>query len=240
MPTPKQGYWITVDGKRIRVPSVSTVLNTLGWGSDNLMRWARDLALTGINYETQRDKAANIGTIAHQMIDDHLHKKEFDPTWYDEELVKLARPAYHAYLGWERQHRLEVLRTEAPLVSHEHRYGGTPDALVRLDRSEVVLLDFKTSNWLFAKHVIQVVAYMDLIEENHGTQLRRGVVLRVGKDGQFRVVEIEGEHIVQARQAFRALLQVHQVKYPLEKLVEIPKSDKPVTSEVLITLGEVA
>src|SRR5690242_17997578 len=171
MPTPRNGYWVA----NTRVPSVSTILSGLGWGSENLMRWAADLGLKGLDYESERGKAADVGTIAHEFIDAHLHNRLPNVDPYPSELVELARPAFKAYQAWAKSHRVEVLASEFPLVSSALRYGGTPDAVVRLNRSEIVLLDFKTSKWLMPKHIIQVVAYLDLIAECKGKYLDQAI-----------------------------------------------------------------
>lgn len=221
MPTPKAGYWL--NGKR--VPSVSTILGNLGWGNENLIRWAADLGLQGKDYEQERGKAADVGTCAHEMIDAFLNKRPANTFEFPVEIVEAAGPAFQAFMDWQYSHRLETLMTERQLVSSALAYGGTPDAVVRIDRTEAVLIDFKTSKWLMPKHIIQVVAYRDLIAECLDKHLDRAIILRVGKDGQFKTLTVEGDTIVQAREAFYHLLQLHKLKSPLEKLtraVNIP------------------
>jgi hypothetical protein len=223
LPTPRNGYFIG----STRVPSVTTVLSTLGWGSENLLTWANNLGLDGKKHTEERQKAADVGTCAHDMIDCYLHKRRMDSDPYTPDVIEAARPAFNAYLSWAKDHRVEVLASEFPLVSSAHRYGGTPDALVRINRTETVLLDFKTSKWLFAKHVIQVVAYLDLISECHNKYLDKAIVLRVGKDGVFRALTVEGESIEQGRQAFYHLLQLYKLKGPLEKLTRMAAEPEP-------------
>jgi hypothetical protein len=214
MPTPKLGYFL--NGKR--VPSVSTILGTLGWGNENLLRWAANLGLQGVDYEKSRQGACDVGTCAHDMIDCHLHGRQIDNELYPVEVIEQALPAYAAFRAWAKEQQVSVIDSEFPLVSAALRYGGTPDALVRLNRSEQVLLDFKTSKWLFPKHVIQVVAYMDLIAECRGTYLDRAIVLRVGKDGEFKTLVVEGETVEQGRKAFYHLLELYKLKSPLEAI----------------------
>ena len=213
MPTPREGYWL--NGKRL--PSVSTVLGTLGWGTDRLMRWAADLGLEGVDYETNRQHAADVGTCAHELIDCYLHGRLLEPDTYHADLIDQAMPAFNAYCAWAARHRIEVVRTECKLMSSALLYGGTPDAIVDMD-GEAVLIDFKTSTWLYPKHIIQVVAYLDLIAENFGTVLDRAIILRVGKDGIFKTLTVEGEAITWGREAFYHLLQLHKLKGPLERM----------------------
>src|SRR5690349_5480506 len=154
MPTPKQGYF-TPNGRR--VPSVSTILSGLGWNNEQLVRWAANLGLQGIDYEKERSKAADTGTIAHEMIGAHLLGRKPDLDAYPADLIEAARPCLRAYQSWAKEHHIELLASEFPLVSTEKSVGGTPDAVVRMNRKELVLIDFKSSRWLYAKHIIQVV-----------------------------------------------------------------------------------
>lgn len=235
MPTPTKGYWL--NGKRL--PSVSTILSTLGWGNENLMAWANNLGLEGKVHTEHRDHAANIGTCAHEMIDCYLHTRQLEPGVYPSEIVEAAYPAFNAYCAWARDHKIKVITSEIPLISTAHRYGGTPDAIVNMNGS-AVLLDFKTSNWLFPKHIIQVVAYLDLIAENFDKHLTRAIVLRVGKDGIFKTLTVEGEAIDQGREAFYHLLQLYKLKSPLEKLTRSVNTPGLVSrSAEIMIMGEV-
>jgi hypothetical protein len=216
MPTPTKGYWL--NGKR--VPSVSTILSNLGWGNEQLMRWAANMGLQGLDYESERQRAADIGTCAHELIDAFLHKRTPLTDCFLPDVIEQARTPFRAFLAWNKEHRCEVLMTEKQLVSSALSYGGTPDAVVRFDRKEAVLIDFKTSTWLYPKHIIQVVAYRDLIAECLNKHIERAIILRVGRDGEFKTLTIEGETIDQARQAFYHLLQLHKLKAPLERLTK--------------------
>lgn len=234
MPTPKAGYWL--NGKR--VPSVSTILGNLGWGNERLMAWSADLGLQGIDYRVERQTACDIGTCAYDMIDCHLHGRLLEIGKFPEDIIDQALTPYAAFRAWLVDNALEVVATEFPLVSSALRYGGTPDALVRMHR-EPVLIDFKTSKWLFPKHVIQVVAYMDLIAECRGYRLDRAVILRVGKDGQFKTLTVDGEAITQARTAFYHLLELHKLQKPLDALtrsVNTPGEPRPPAS-VMTLMG---
>ena len=59
---------------------------------------------------------------------------------------------------------MEIVLTEPELVSKRHRFGGSPDAIGKID-GEYVLLDWKTSNAVYGDYLIQLCAYDLLIEE---------------------------------------------------------------------------
>ena len=214
-PTPREGYWL--DGKR--VPSVSTILNGLGWGGDALIQWAANLARDGKDWEAERNRAADIGTCAHHLIDCLLHKRELLPWTFPDDIVNEAMPCLDAFSDWAGRHEIKVLKSEVSLTSSAHRYGGTFDAVIRLD-GVPTLLDFKSSNWVYPKNIVQVVAYLDLIAENFDQHLDTAIVLQVTRSGIFKTLTVEGEAITWGREAFYHLLQLHKLKYPLEKMTK--------------------
>jgi hypothetical protein len=66
MPSPPKGYYLK-DGKT-RVPGVTTIIGKFK-ESGGLVHWAWDLGMQGIDYRKARDDAANVGTIAHGMVE---------------------------------------------------------------------------------------------------------------------------------------------------------------------------
>jgi len=133
MPTPRKGYF-TKDGTK--VPSVTTILGRFK-ESGGLLQWAFKQGQLGASslYE-QRDAAAEIGTMAHAMCDAYMRGEsahdalyKFSPTL---EQAEKATTAYQAFIGWKVNQRAEIIPAENPMVSEIHRYGGTPDFLVRI------------------------------------------------------------------------------------------------------------
>lgn len=122
-----------------------------------------DQPVEDFNYRTKRDKAADIGTLAHNMIERDIlgHTVEIEG---DPDMIQKAESAYGAYCEWADQSKLEIIATEMQLVSETHRFGGTPDAIGRLN-GKIVLLDWKTSNSVYGDHLVQLAAYHILVEE---------------------------------------------------------------------------
>jgi hypothetical protein len=65
-------------------------------------------------------------------------------------------------------------QAEKPLVSELHRYGGTPDAVLRLPDGRLAMGDWKTSNGIYRDYLIQVAAYTILWEENGNEPITGG------------------------------------------------------------------
>ena len=172
----------TSSGKRI--PSVTTVLSVLA--KPALVRWAHGLGLKGIDMDAYVDELAGIGTLAHRMILRHLKGGEdtLDQTGFSKEQIDLAENCFLKYLEWERQHAVEPLIVETPLVSELHGFGGTPDFYGHID-GQLCLMDFKTGKGIYEDHWYQLGGY-DLLFADHPSCYR---ILNIGRDETERFVE---------------------------------------------------
>lgn len=159
MGRPKDGYYMDDE----RVPGATTIIGRFK-PAGGLIAWAHKLGLEGKDYREVRDAAANAGTIAHDMVEADIHGRAYDPTGLDPGLLEKARGAFDAYVSWRSMTRLTVVETEVPLVSRQHRFGGTFDAIGTID-GRLCLLDWKTSNACYAEYLIQLAAYQLLIRE---------------------------------------------------------------------------
>jgi hypothetical protein len=182
MPTPKAGYYI--DGQRI--PGTTTIIGRFK-DSGALMYWAWQQGKEGKDFRETAEAAASAGTLAHLMVEDYL-KDTITPTdpLISDDIRAKADSAFNAFLAWERQSNLKVISLEQPYVSHQHRYGGTPDGIVEVD-GQLAILDIKTSSDVYRDHLIQVAAYRGLYEEVTGKQVTGGFhILRFAKEnGDF-------------------------------------------------------
>lgn len=174
---PKKGYY-TKDGKRC--PGVTTIVSRFK-DAGGLIHWAWQQGYDGIDYRQKRDEAADAGHLAHDFIECDIHGRELpDTSKNDPELVKLALKALEAFRDWKSQVKLEIIETETPLVSERYRFGGTFDALARVN-GKIVLLDWKTSNAVYSDYIAQVGAYGELLMER-GTIVDGAQLLRFGKE----------------------------------------------------------
>lgn len=168
MPTPKSGYFLA-DGTQ--VPGTTTVIGRFK-DSGALMHWAFRQGKEGkaTLYE-ERDKAASIGTMAHDMVEAHIRGTPIDLSLPAAECSEAdwakAGQAFEAFLQWKQDTGIEIVATEMQLVSERFRYGGTPDAIGRRRDGTLCLLDWKTSNAVHPDYVIQLAAYKQLWDENN-------------------------------------------------------------------------
>jgi hypothetical protein len=219
MPTPKLGYRLK-DGTR--VPGTTTIIGRFK-ESGGLIAWAWQCGIDGKDYREVRDAAANAGTLAHKMVENWLHKIEPREALCGEEdaqVVERAIKAFDAFLDWQRGTKLEVLAQEMQLVSETYRYGGTPDAIGQSENGQLVLLDWKTSNRIYADYLLQLAAYRQLWHEcNPGDLLEGAHLLRFGKEhGDFHHHSFPTSVIDQAWEAFRRMRELYELDKELKRV----------------------
>ena len=163
MGRPSDGY--KIDGER--VPGVTTIISRFK-PSGGLIHWAWQQGKDGKDYRETRDKAADAGTLAHDMVEADIYGAAYDASGADPLLVEKAMGAFNAYKEWKVQTQLEIAESEVTLLSATHRFGGTLDAL--FIRGALALGDWKTSNAIYADYLIQLGAYAILWEENYPTR----------------------------------------------------------------------
>lgn len=229
MATPKAGYRHE-DGKRL--PSVTTIIGRFK-DSGALIKWAyrqgrehEHAALTGGEdpgdlYAVTK-KAADAGSVAHDLIEQHVltgeYQGELPPHWADihANTAALAWNAYRQFVEWLNNTKIVVDSTEENLVSQEHRFGGTFDALGRDAQGRIVLIDWKTSNAVYGDYLVQLAAYGQLIKENKGIDVQGYHLLRVRKEtADFS--HHYWEDLSDAWRAFVLMRELYDITYQLGK-----------------------
>jgi hypothetical protein len=161
-----------------KIPGVTTVLGILN--KPALVIWANRLGLQGIDSTKYRDEMADIGTLAHQMIVDYFKGNETDTSEYSKSQIELAENCLISFWAWEKEHKIEVILAEAPLISAEYGFGGTIDCFCKLD-GQPTLLDFKTGKAIYPEMFYQLAAYEQLLAEA-GYLIEVTRILRIGRD----------------------------------------------------------
>ena len=166
MPHPSGGYKLK-DGTK--VPGTTTIIGRFR-ESGALIRWAYNRGKDGLDLYESRDKAAEIGTVVHNMVElfingkDHNEALEYLKSGED---IEKALSGFQAFQEWFESNRFTVTHQEVQLVSEVHKYGGTPDAIAVDSKFRRVILDWKSSNSTFSDHLVQLGAYRILWNENH-------------------------------------------------------------------------
>jgi len=159
---PHQKYHLA-DGTQ--VPGGSTICK-IGDDPSALIHWAWNLGSQGKDYRKERDKAADIGTIAHFMIECMLNGNVADLSDYDDADIAKALVCYTKFLDWWEGQKFEVVGTELQMVNEAYRYGGTIDLIAKDSSGNFVLLDFKTSKKIGDGYWRQCAGYAALWDFN--------------------------------------------------------------------------
>lgn len=166
MPHPRKGYFNAAGD---RIVGTTTILGRFK-ESGPLIKWAWNEGREGRELYATRDTAAEIGTAAHAMVEASIRGNDPEQALAESGLADehkdRARGAFRAYQTWASMSRLEIIDQEMQLVSEKYQFGGTPDAIGKVN-GELCLVDWKTSNGVYSDYLLQLAAYRQLWEENH-------------------------------------------------------------------------
>ena len=176
------------------VPGCTTVLNQLGWNKNALVAWARREALSGQDPEKKKQEAADIGSLAHFMIECHFKGVKPDLSDFTGNQIDKAENCFLAFLEWDKNYKLQCVESEISLVSEKYQFGGTIDFIARptINAGGLWLMDFKSSKGIYAEAFCQVAAYCHLWQDARHQKIDAVHILKLGKeDGSFE------DHMVQ-------------------------------------------
>jgi len=154
----------TKDGQR--VPGVTTIIGRFK-ESGALIAWAYNRGKEGLELYDSRDKAAELGSIVHELVEKFIKNEYplFSTLGLSDNDIKSVKSAFQAFEEWFESNKFEIVEQEIHLVSEQHKYGGTPDAIARDGKGRLVLLDWKTSNGVYQDFLYQLGAYRILWNE---------------------------------------------------------------------------
>lgn len=227
------------------VPSVTTVISNLGWNKQALMYWSVKMMKQGINPLEYRDKAAELGTLIHSYIEAHIYGTEVsleEKQKFEFEDILIAEKGLQFFKQKEKELGILWKESELPLVSEQYQYGGTMDGVAVID-GVLNLIDVKSSNDIWADHIIQLGAYHHLLLENTNYIPQQFRIIKVSKDKEkiltdgeelVKFIEIPMESIKRGFDVFLKLRDIHQFKSTMEKEVKELKTltNKQLTEEV--------
>lgn len=164
------------NGKRL--PGVTTIIGQLD--KPALKAWANRLGLAGIDLNSYVDDLANVGTLAHEMIQAHFTGEKVDTSEYSKNDIDRAENALISFYNWADSMPIKPILNEAQLTTD--RFGGTVDMLCEIDGRNV-LVDFKTGSGIYSEMMYQLAGYKLLLEHN-GYKVQQAMIVRVGRDEQ--------------------------------------------------------
>jgi hypothetical protein len=204
----------TLDGEVL--PSVTEILTMYGAGHEFLMKWANGLGKKGKDYNEELDRLALIGTCMHARIECELSGMDqfIRPEW-TEPILKAAMKGIGVFREWTSDKHINVINHEKRVISPTLKIGGTYDLLCQIDDGPVILVDFKSSSAIRAKHIAQVAAYVDMVNEVEDRTIDTACILRFGRDGTSEELWVDGEILDRGRHMFLLAYQMFQLSKEL-------------------------
>mgnify|MGYP003674510657 CR=1 FL=1 len=153
---------ISEDSKQITMPDS---LKKVGYSSEYIVK-----------------KAAEQGTQTHEMIEDYLNGKELNflsPTGYPQ-YDPLVWQMFLRFVDFWEEYNPKLIETEVHLFSDEIKVAGTCDMVCEIEidgKTELWIIDFKTSNHLQTTYDLQTAIYGKCYEECYGKKADRYGVL---------------------------------------------------------------
>ncbi|HCV03205.1 MAG TPA: hypothetical protein DG048_11200 [Pseudoalteromonas sp.] len=204
--------YVLQDGTK--APSVTTIINqNLGWNKQVLINWAKRQTMIGKDADAVLRDAADVGTLLHILIEGHQRGFDVDTRDFSRSQTERAMVCFGGYLEWSEKTKFIPLKSEMVLVDEEQRIGGTIDCIGKID-DQLVLIDWKSSRFLYKEHKIQVAKYIDMYERAQPkASFEFGMVLRFDKEEvKFHQHKIDRDKIDAGIKIFDSLLELHNNK----------------------------
>ena len=178
-------------------PSITYVLSCYPKGK-HFQDWLKKV---GFSADWIVKKAAEEGTQVHEMIEDYLNGKELN-------FLQHGTPMYNPdvwqmflkFVDFWEEYNPTLIEAEVHLFSDEIKVAGTCDLVCEIEidgKTEMWIIDFKTSNNLQVTHDLQGAIYAKCYEECYGKTVDRVGVLWLksksrGKDKEGKRLKGKG------------------------------------------------
>jgi hypothetical protein len=173
----------------------------------------------------KRDRAADVGTIAHARIEAWHKGMTLSPEGLDPaDYAKSEAPFLRFKAMWERE-GLKLIHSELQMVSDLWEVGGTADCIAETPTGRIQLRDTKTGKpWYngrpYATQISQVAAYASMFLQTTGTKVDDIIIDRIGReeDDPGDTYELTREEREKGLSLFVSALQAYNCNKALEAL----------------------
>lgn len=156
-------------------------------------------------WKAKRDEAADIGTQAHNWIEDYLKGKNPECIWPENPAV---RNSCEAALKWLDKHRWETIEIEKQVYHPRLGYAGILDWWVYIDGVPSIP-DWKTSKYIYSSYRYQTAAYQRAVELETGERIADRWILRIDKTtGEFEDLRLKRNSLADDWRCFKAALNL--------------------------------
>jgi len=190
------------------IPGVTTITGLLD--KPAIMYWANNLGLSGIDVRKQLDYLGNIGTLAHYLVMCHLKGETPDTSDYTPNQLDIAENSLIKFMDWEKEHELNPVAIETPMVHEGLRYGGQPDWVGYVDDIPEII-DIKTADAIYNEHWYQVSGYAEMAAYNNIIKPQRFRILGLPRDDKGSFHEEVKNNLDHEFKVFQKLLELYQI-----------------------------
>ena len=178
-------------------PSITYVLSCYPKGK-HFQDWLKKV---GFSADWIVKKAAEEGTQVHEMIEDYLNGKELNFLQHGNPMYNpLVWQMFLKFVDFWEEYKPTLIEAEVHLFSDEIKVAGTCDLVCEIEvdgKTEMWIIDFKTSNNLQITHDLQGAIYAKCYEECYGKTVDRVGVLWLksksrGKDKEGKRLKGKG------------------------------------------------
>lgn len=201
-------------------------------------QFTRDDVLSMINlsknaYNERKQEAADVGSVVHDYAEhnaDDITQVEGYNELSERDRV-LAQQGVAAFNEWKSVMSPSFIDREFRVYSKRHNFVGKCDGLVEID-GKLYIIDYKTSKGVYTSQVYQIAAYMKAYEEMTGKKVAGAKIVNFTKDditdkegniirpaGSYMTCTLGRGDLVTAFKAFKGLLDVYRIDYPLSKKI---------------------
>jgi len=154
------------------------------WINDQVGKEARKAHLK------KRDKAGDIGIIAHSLIEDWIKNGkrtiEVSDRIKDKEDAQKITVMVLNFINWAKENKVQFLASERQVYSDKFWYCGTYDFLAKID-GKTYLGDIKTSSGIYPEMWAQCAGYQICEQEMNPKQKIDGhLIVNLKKDGKIQ------------------------------------------------------
>jgi len=126
-----------------------------------------------------RDKAADIGFIAHEILRAREMGAEIDNSNIAPDNWEIALKCVASHDKWFEGMQIETIFCEKEMVSEVYLYGGKIDKYAYVTGEET-LIDYKSGKDIYDEYFYQLTAYVNLLLEN-GHSVKRAIIVNMPK-----------------------------------------------------------
>jgi hypothetical protein len=183
-----------------------------------LIGWAYKEGKAGRPLNAKRDKAANIGTIAHEILKGKDLGYGIDNSNIQPDNWKLAKECIKSHNAWFKGLKsVKTIFVEKPLVSELYQYGGTIDKYCTISKQHT-LIDYKSGKDIYEEYLYQAAAYTNLLIEN-GYKVDRALIVNMPKESgdNFKVLSVSTKSLLN-NGYFDVFLKSVEIYYARKKI----------------------